>query len=154
MTSATCTRASRTVSVLFIDDDADLLFAYQLVATGQGMLVELAHDGHDGIALANLVSPDVIVLDIGLRSNDGLDGFEVVRKLRASKRTRSIPILIVSGSSSARDLAAVQASGCDAHLVKPCSADELVEVVTSLALQQRGDRAAPITSARARLLAG
>jgi DNA-binding response OmpR family regulator len=154
MTSGICSRASRAVTVLFVDDDEDILFAYQLVATEGGMIVELAHDGHEGIALANLVSPDVIVLDIGLRSNDGLDGFEVVRRLRASERTSSIPILIVSGSSSARDQAAVRASGCDAHLLKPCSAHELVELVTSLALRQRGDRAAPITGARARLLAG
>jgi two-component system response regulator TrcR len=137
MTSGICSRAARAVTVLFVDDDADLLFAYHLVATDGGMIVELAHDGHEGIALASVVSPDVIVLDIGLRSDDGVDGFEVIRRLRASERTSSIPILILSGSSTARDKAAVQASGCDAYLVKPCPADELIERVTSLAFTPR-----------------
>jgi CheY-like chemotaxis protein len=143
MTSGVCSRASRVVTVLFVDDDADTLLAYQLVATEGGLVVELARDGRAAIALAGILLPDVIVLDLGLRSDDGLDGLEVARRLRASARTNAIPILIVSGSTSARDMAAVQASGCDGHLVKPCSADELVEIVTSLALRGRGNRAAP-----------
>jgi DNA-binding response OmpR family regulator len=105
------------------------------------MLVELARDGHAAIALAGVVVPDVIVLDLGLRSDDGLNGLEVARRLRASAPTSSVPILIVSGSTSARDMAELQASGYDGHLVKPCSADELVEVVTALALGRRVDRA-------------
>jgi DNA-binding response OmpR family regulator len=126
---------------LFVDDDADVLFAYQLITTEAGMLVELARDGHAAIALAGVVVPDVIVLDLGLRSDDGLNGLEVARRLRASAPTSSVPILIVSGSTSARDMAELQASGYDGHLVKPCSADELVEVVTALALGRRVDRA-------------
>jgi DNA-binding response OmpR family regulator len=143
MTSGVCSCGSRGVTVLFVDDDADVLFAYQLVATEGGMRVELARDGRQAIALAGVLLPDVVVLDLGLRSDDGLNGLEVARRLRASARTSSIPILIVSGSTSARDMAEVQASGCDGYLVKPCSADELVELVTSLALRGRGDRAAP-----------
>jgi CheY-like chemotaxis protein len=141
MTSGACSCASRAVTVLFVDDDVDTLFAYQLVATEGGMVVELARDGRAAIALAGILLPDVIVLDIGLRSDDGLNGLEVARRLRASERTSSIPILIVSGSASARDRAEVQASGCEGHLVKPCSADDLVELVTSLALGRRGERA-------------
>ncbi|MGO8998794.1 MAG: response regulator [Polyangiaceae bacterium] len=142
MTSGVCSRDSRAITVLFVDDDADVLFAYQLITTEGGMLVELARDGHAALALAGVVLPDVIVLDLGLRSDDGLNGLEVARRLRASARTGSIPILIVSGSTNARDMAEVQASGCDGHLVKPCSAEELVELVTFFALRGRGDRAA------------
>ncbi len=141
MSSGFLSRVSRSVEVLFVDDDADTLFAYELVATESGMGVHLAQDGHEAIALAGAVLPDVIVLDLGLRSEDGLNGLEVARRLHASERTSSLPIVIVSGSTSARDMAAVQASGCDGYLVKPCSADALVELVTSLGLR-RGVQAA------------
>jgi DNA-binding response OmpR family regulator len=140
MTSGICSRATHAVTVLFVDDDEDTRFAYQLVATEAGMVVELAGNGHDAIALASVLLPDVIVLDLGLQSDDGLNGLEVARRLRASERTRSIPILILSGSTGERDMAAVHASGCDGHLAKPCSADALVARVTALALSRPGPR--------------
>ncbi len=106
------------------------------------MSVQLAHDGHEALAFAGTLTPDVVVLDLRLRSQDGVDGLEVARRLHASERTSSLPIVIVSGSTSARDMAAVQASGCDGHLVKPCSADALIELVTSLGLRRRVQMAA------------
>ena len=132
---------SRRVEVLFVDDDTDTLFSYQLVATEGGMNVQLARDGHEAIALANALLPDVIVLDLGLRSEDGFNGLEVARQLHAGERTSSLPIGIVSGSTSVRDMADMKAIGCEWHLVKPCAADELVGLVTSLGLSGR-DRAA------------
>ena len=141
MPSGLYSRVSRGVTVLFIDDDEDLLFAYQLVATESGMNVALARDGYEALALASTLLPDVIVLDLGLRSEDGLNGLEVARRLRASKRTSSFPIVIVSGSTRARDMAEVQASGCDGHLVKPCSADDLVDLINSLGLRRKDNAA-------------
>jgi two-component system CheB/CheR fusion protein len=133
-------RASHAITVLFLDDDADALHAYRLIATGEGMIVETASDGREAIALADTLLPDVIVLDIGLRRDDGLDGFEVARRLRASARTSTTPLVFVSGYNSADHVAAMQSSGCDGHLVKPCSADGLLGLITELA-KKRGDRA-------------
>jgi len=146
MSSVDSSGPSRSVAVLFVDDDRDTLFAYELVATESGMGVQLAYDGHEAIALAGALLPDVIVLDLGLRSEDGLNGLEVARRLRAGERTSSVPIVIVSGAVTARDIAAVQASGCDGHLVKPCSADDLVELVTSIGLRRRVQAAASVQS--------
>ncbi len=115
--SGVCERAPAVVTVLFVDDDDDdARFAYKLIATDEGMLVLLARDGQEAIALANVEMPDVIVLDVGLRSMDGLDGFEVARRLRADQRTSTIPIVFLTGYNGARHLAAVVASGCEGHL--------------------------------------
>jgi CheY-like chemotaxis protein len=135
--SGVCSCASRAVTVLFVDDDADTRFAYDLVATEVGMLVALAGDGHEAIGLATALLPDVVVLDLGLGDEGGLDGLEVARRLRAGATTREIPIVIVSGSPNPRDEAAVHASGCDGYLVKPCTAEELLGLVTTLALRRR-----------------
>jgi CheY-like chemotaxis protein len=137
MISGIRSSASRAITILFVDDDTDTLFAYALVARDGGMAFEVARDGHEAIALANVLLPDVIVLDLGLRSLDGLDGFEVTRRLRAHGPTSAIPIVIVSGYDGERDLAELRASGCDGHLVKPCSADALLELVSSLACEAR-----------------
>jgi len=137
--SGVCTRAPQAVSVLFVDDDADCRFSYQLIATEEGMLVELARDGHEALAIAGVLLPDVIVLDVGLRSLDELDGFEVARRLRANLRTSRIPIVFLSGYNSADQVAAMLASGCDGHLVKPCSAETLLGLVTDLAMSRRAE---------------
>ena len=137
-TSCVCTRAPGAVTVLFVDDDADALFAYRLLGREEGMTVELARDGHEAIALADTFLPDVIVLDVALNSSDGLNGLEVARRLRASSRTGTIPILFLSGYDSADDIAAMRASGCEGHLVKPCSAESLLGLVTDLARSRRG----------------
>ena len=61
--SGVCMRSERAVAVLFVDDDADALLAYRLIGAQEGMLVETARDGHEGLALAEVLLPDVIVLD-------------------------------------------------------------------------------------------
>jgi CheY-like chemotaxis protein len=135
--SGVCARVSRAITVLFVEDDADTRFAYQLVATEEGMIVETARNGDEGIALAGVLLPDVIVLDIGLSSLEGLDGFEVARRLRADPRTSTIPIVFLSGYDGAHVLAMIRASGCDGHLVKPSSVDALLGLITELAMSRR-----------------
>jgi CheY-like chemotaxis protein len=130
-------RAAPAVSVLFVDDDVDSLYAYRLVATEAGMIVEVAHDGREALALAGVLVPDVIVLDVGLRSQDGLDGLEVARRLRADVRTRAIPILFLSGYDGAAEVAEMRAAGGEGYMAKPCSADSLLARVTELATSRR-----------------
>ena len=135
-TSAVSLRSARPVTVLFVDDDADTRFAYRLVGTEDGLTVELAGDGLEAIAIADALLPDVIVLDVGL-ARHGLDGLEVARRLRATSRTSTIPIVFLSGYNSAADVAAIRASGCEGHLVKPCSTEALFGLVTDLAMIRR-----------------
>jgi CheY-like chemotaxis protein len=98
---------------------------------------DLEGHGDEAIALANVLSLDVIALDVGLSSLDGFDGFEVARRLRASSRTSTIPIVLLSAYKGPRDIAKVRASGCEGHLVKPCSADALLGLIADLALSRR-----------------
>jgi CheY-like chemotaxis protein len=121
-------------TVLFVDDDADTLIAYQAVAGADGMNVEIASNGHEAITLASVVLPDVIVLDVGL---PGLDGFEVIRRLRENPRTSHIPFIVVSGDDSDEVDRGLREARCEGHLLKPCSADELLDLVTTLAMRAR-----------------
>jgi CheY-like chemotaxis protein len=135
--SSVCSRSLPALTVLFVDDDADTRFAYQLVATEGGMIVELASDGDEAIALAGAVLPDVIVLDVGLGGRPGPNGLEVARRLRASERTNAIPIVFLTGYGAKEDVAAMRATGCDGYLAKPCSAETLLGLIKDVAAGRR-----------------
>jgi len=109
--------AAREITVLFVDDYADTLFAYALEASAVGFRFELATDGHDALAKALRLRPDVIVTDALLF---GLDGFELTRQLAMEPRTRSIPVILVTGIILSNLPARARAAGCSAVLRKPC----------------------------------
>ncbi len=134
-TSGTFTRVDRP-TILFADADSNTRFAYQSMATAAGFAVELASDGYEAAALANLVRPDVVILDPLLA---GYDGFEVIRQLRANERTSQIPILVVSSNDGSLFEESVRASGCNARLVKPCSANVLLRLIAVLMIRSRAD---------------
>jgi signal transduction histidine kinase/CheY-like chemotaxis protein len=86
--------AGSTPSVLAVDDDPAAIELVTDLLTSQGFRVTAAHDGHQGIAAALTQRPDVIVLDLLM---PGLNGFEVVRRLRDDPIGRNIPILVFTG---------------------------------------------------------
>jgi CheY-like chemotaxis protein len=67
-----------------------------------------------------------MICDIGL---PGMDGFELVRRLRDDPRTAGAWIVAVTGYGSDHDRALTQESGFDAHLVKPIEAGEILRVL-------------------------
>jgi len=73
--------------------------------------------------------PDLIVSDIRM---PGMDGYELVRNLRASARTKLIPIVFLTAKDETTDRIAGFRSGVDAYLTKPFEPDELVAVVANI----------------------
>jgi PAS domain S-box-containing protein len=86
--------AGSTPTVLVVDDDPVAVELVTDLLTSQGFRVMAAYDGHQGIAAALAQRPDVIVLDLIM---PGLNGFEVVRRLRDHPIGRNIPILVFTG---------------------------------------------------------
>jgi len=80
--------------VLVVDDDTD--FRYQVVRTlaGEGLQVEEARDGREALLQMRARMPDLLVLDLLIPE---MDGFEVLRQLRADKRAMNLPVLVVTG---------------------------------------------------------
>lgn len=82
------------VKVLLIEDDVDAAEMYRLRLVADGYEVVLAHDGSEGLRIAaEEPPPDFIYLDLRL---PGLDGFEVLERLRADEATTHIPVIILS----------------------------------------------------------
>jgi two-component system cell cycle response regulator len=81
------------VKVLLIEDDVAAAEMYRLRLTADGYSVVMAHDGQQGLRMATEELPDFIYLDLRL---PGLDGFEVLERLRASTTTMHIPVIILT----------------------------------------------------------
>ena len=94
-----------------------------------GVVVEEAENGHEALAKAIAVRPDVIVAEALL---PGIDGYELCRTLRQTGATRTIPVVIVTADARPRSLSRGHASGADSVLVKPCLPETLHAFIQQL----------------------
>jgi len=114
--------------ILLVEDDAVLADGLTRTLQAQGMQVEVARDGLQADALLQRNPPLVAVLDIGL---PGIDGFEVVRRLRA--RGDATPVLLLTARDAVEDRVRGLETGADDYLVKPFATPELVARIRALA---------------------
>jgi DNA-binding response OmpR family regulator len=114
--------------VLLVEDDAVLADGLSRMLQAQGMLVDIAGDGLQADALLQRPAFAVAVLDIGL---PGIDGFEVVRRLRA--RGNTTPVLLLTARDAVADRVRGLETGADDYLVKPFATAELVARIKALA---------------------
>jgi CheY-like chemotaxis protein len=120
--------ASRRTTVLFVSDDEAAQLAYQVLASAGGLGVELASDAHEALLLANLLAPDLVVLDV-----DTAVRREVVERLRASPRTRSTPVVLITPQASEIH----EGPPIAACLKKPCSSRRLLRILFLLLARRR-----------------
>lgn len=82
--------------VLIIDDDASIAEMYRLRLEADGYEVSIARDGEEGLALACADTPSFIYLDYRL---PGIDGLDVLERMRAEPSTKSIPVVMLSNAA-------------------------------------------------------
>lgn len=109
--------------VLLVDDEPGILDVYGDVITDAGFRVVFATGGQEAIDQARTHKPDVIVMDLKM---PGLDGYETTRRLKAERRTHSIPVVAFTGDP--HDDKAL-AAGCIAVIKKPCRADAFIAAI-------------------------
>ncbi|HZV67498.1 MAG TPA: response regulator transcription factor [Telluria sp.] len=114
--------------VLLVEDDAVLADGLSRILQGHGMLVEVVGNGTQADQVLQRAEVAVAVLDIGL---PGIDGFEVVRRLRA--RGSAIPVLLLTARDAVEDRVRGLEIGADDYLVKPFATAELVARIKALA---------------------
>jgi len=79
--------------VLLIEDDQLMIRLYKTKFGMEGYKINVATDGAQGLKLASSDPPDAILLDIVM---PGMDGFEVLRRLKKNPKTKDIPVLILT----------------------------------------------------------
>jgi DNA-binding response OmpR family regulator len=125
--------------VLVVEDDAVLADGLSRVLGSHGMAVEVVGNGVQADQLlqrAGAAAAEVVVLDIGL---PGMDGFEVVRRLRA--RGNAVPVLLLTARDAVEDRVRGLEQGADDYLVKPFATAELVARVKALARRHTAPQA-------------
>jgi two-component system cell cycle response regulator DivK len=112
--------------VLIVEDNEKntKLFRDVLHATGYSTLE--AATGEDAVALAVTNEPALVLMDVQL---PGIDGVETLARLRADKRTASIPVLALTAQAMGGDRERFLAAGFDGYLSKPINIAELIEAV-------------------------
>jgi PAS domain S-box-containing protein len=108
--------------VLLADDNTDMRdYVHRLL--GSAYEVEAVGDGKAALETALRNPPDLVLTDVMM---PGLDGFELLRALRADERTREIPVILLSARAGEESRVEGLQSGADDYLVKPFGARELL----------------------------
>ena len=115
--------------VLHIDDSklSQITFRALLEELGCGVLT--VSNGEEGIRAAAEHKPDLIVVDAMMPE---MNGYETSRLLRSNEATRATPILMLTGSDSAKDAEKATQAGANAYVVKPVKLESLRSHLASL----------------------
>ena len=117
-------------SVLIIDNDREIVDLLSFFFEEHGFGVDTAVDGHTGVALAQLRTPDVIICDIIM---DRMHGFEVIQKVRARPELAGTLMIMISAKAYKPDMDRAQALGADRFVVKPFRCDDLLRLINEAA---------------------
>lgn len=102
--------------VLIVDDNAMNIAIAEVVLLAEEFVVETAADGLEALQKVATFRPDLILMDIQMPGNDGL---ETTRRLKADATTRHIRIVAFTAFAMRGDEARMRAAGCDGYLSKP-----------------------------------
>jgi CheY-like chemotaxis protein len=120
------------VRVLAVDDQEDALAMLRDALEAAGADVTTAIAAEDAIKLIEMAPPDVLVSDIAM---PGMNGFELIRRVRASAdvRAQRLPAAAITAYARPEDRALALESGFQVHVPKPIDPSEVVRIVGSLA---------------------
>lgn len=122
-------------SILLVEDNPDdeKLVIRSLRRSKIANEINIARNGEEAlnILFSDAPLPAVVLLDIKLPK---IDGLEVLRRLRASDRTRLLPIVVLTSSSEERDIIDSYSLGANSYVRKPVEFDKFAEAVQQLGL--------------------
>ncbi len=119
--------------VLLIEDDSATAASIELMLKSEGFICDTTDLGEDGLEIGKLYDYDIIVLDLMLPD---IDGYEVLRRLRAA-RVRT-PILILSGMAELDNKIKGLGFGADDFLAKPFDRRELIARIQAIVRRAKG----------------
>lgn len=120
--------------ILVIDDDPAITSLLKRGLSYEGFAVETASTGRNGLITAREHPSDLVILDVML---PGLDGYEVLRRLRAADE--QLPVLMLTAKDTPADQVQGLTAGADDYVTKPFPFDVLVARIRSLLRRQQLD---------------
>jgi CheY-like chemotaxis protein len=123
--------------ILVVDDNVDSAKTMSLMLGVLGNEVATAYDGLQALEEVARFHPDVILMDVGMPH---LNGYEAARRIRESSACNGLKIVALTGWGQETDRQKSFEAGCDAHLVKPVSLDDLNKLLNSFAMNEARSR--------------
>lgn len=116
--------------VLLAEDEPNIAESITFLLERAGFEVTVENDGRGALDAVMADSPAVLVLDVML---PGLDGYEILRTLRADRDRESLPVLMLTAKGQREDREMALKCGADLFITKPFSNAEIVSAVRRLA---------------------
>lgn len=127
--------------ILVVDDERHIVRLIQVNLERAGYQVLTAFDGKEGLKKVSSEKPDLVVLDVMMPY---LDGFEVLKRMKADSAMKDIPVIMLTAKAQDADVFRGWASGVDMYLTKPFNPMELLtftkRIFEALEEQDRDDR--------------
>ena len=112
-------------TILIVEDNPDNILTIIAILKDKYNILE-AEDGEKGLLLAEQEHPDLVLLDMMLPK---MDGFEVVKRIKAGESTANIPIIAITSQAMAGDRQKILDSGCDDYISKPIDVKETLKKI-------------------------
>jgi signal transduction histidine kinase/ActR/RegA family two-component response regulator len=125
----------RSVTMLYIEDNLSNLKLIERVLLGRPVRVLAAMQGPLGLDLAREHAPDIVLVDLHL---PGMDGEEVLARLRQEPRTATTPVIVLSADATPGRIERLLASGAEAYLTKPLDVDKFLWLVDDILERETG----------------
>ena len=125
--------------LLLVEDHRDTRQMYVAFLSSSFDIMEAA-DAEQALQLAGQRRPDLVITDLSL---PGMDGFELIAKIRSETATRHVPVISLSGYGGHIHEERARAAGCDRILQKPCLPDTLAQVALELLRDTAGGSEEP-----------
>src|SRR5919112_2131060 len=138
-----CRLGDFAMRILLVEDDAATAAGIELMLKKAGYIVDSTDLGEDGLEIGKLYDYDLIILDLMLPD---IDGYEVLRRLRAARV--NTPILILSGLSELDNKLKGLGFGADDYLTKPFDKRELIARIQAIVRRSKGHSDSVIRTGR------
>ena len=127
--------------VLLVEDNEDMAESLATLLASEGHSVRVAPDGPLALEAARALTPDVVLLDLGLL---GMSGYEVARRMRENAVLADLTIIALSGYAAGEHGVLAKQAGCDAHLATPVDPDVLLTMLGGAAPRSRVSATEPM----------
>lgn len=129
-------------NILVVDDDPDVVTIIMGILHSGEYEVQSVYRGREVFARLEEKKPDLIILDIKMPE---MDGFQVLKRLKASPETSSIPVILLTGKGQYQDVLTGYELGTDYYMNKPFTSSQLINGIDLFLGAGNGQKAASET---------
>ncbi len=125
----------RTRSVIYIEDDQEMIDLVSMILSRRGFSVKGAHGGKNGLEMVTANPPDLILLDLMMPD---LDGWDVYQQIKSHENTRNVPVIVITAKAQAIDrVLGLHIAKVDDYICKPFRPQELLESIEKVLSAER-----------------